>query len=188
MLRLAGRIVAATPARRLLDGDLARRIRLRAGRQVSAATARAVVDRLEAAQVPYWLNGGWGVDALLGRQTRPHLDLDVVVDGSGADLRGRVDDALAAAGFQRVGEETSIPPLPTVWVYADGRGAVVDVLPADLSAPPFDADGALGIGQIGGRPVACVSAGVQRALRSGYRHRGADRDDLAALAALPPAQ
>jgi lincosamide nucleotidyltransferase A/C/D/E len=186
LLRFAGRVVAATPARRLLDGDLARRIRLRAGRQVNAAVARSVADRLEAARLPFWLNGGWGVDALLGRQTRPHLDLDVIVDATTLDLRAQVDAALAAAGFHRAGEETSIPPLPTVWVYADGRGAVVDVLPADLSAPPFDADGALGSGQIEGRPVACVSAGVQRALRSGYRHRGADRDDLAALSALPP--
>jgi lincosamide nucleotidyltransferase A/C/D/E len=186
VLRLAGRAVAATPARRLLAGDLARRVRLRAGREVTAVTARAVVDRLEAAGLTYWLMGGWGVDALLGRQTRPHLDLDVVVDGSVPDLRRRIDAALTAAGFHPSGEETSIPPLPTVWVYADGNGASVEMLPADLSAPPFDAEGALASGQLDGRPVACVSAEVQRRLRSGYRHRDADRDDLAALANLPP--
>jgi lincosamide nucleotidyltransferase A/C/D/E len=184
VLRLAGRAVAATPARRLLAGDLARRMRLRAGRQVTEATARAVVDAIEAAGVPYCLMGGWGVDALLGRQTRPHLDLDVVVDGSLPDLRARVSAALAAAGFAPAGEETSIPPLPTVWVYADGRGAIVDVLPGGLGAAPFD--GGRVTGQLAGRPVACVSAEVQRRLRAGYPHRGADRDDLAALSTLPP--
>lgn len=179
VLRLAGRVAAATPARRLLAGDLARRIRLRAGRQVSATTARAVVDALEAAGLPYLLIGGWGVDALLGRQTRPHLDLDVVVDGSAPDLRARVDAALGGGGLHPTGEETSIPPLPTVWVYADGHGATVDVLPADLSAGPFDVAGVTG--EIDGRPVACVSADVQRRLRAGYKHRRTDRDDLAAL-------
>jgi lincosamide nucleotidyltransferase A/C/D/E len=183
LLRAAGRVVAATPARRLLAADLARRIRLRAGRQVDATTARAVVDALEAAGVPYRLIGGWGVDALLGRQTRPHLDLDVVVDGSAPDLRARIETALAATGLHLAGEETSIPPMPTVWVYADGGGATVDVLPADLSAPPFDG-GAI-TGRIDGRPVACISAEIQRRLRAGYRHRRTDRDDLSALADLP---
>lgn len=27
-----------------------------------------------------WLDGGWGVDALLGRQTRPHDDMDIVIE------------------------------------------------------------------------------------------------------------
>lgn len=184
LLRLAGRLVAATPARRLLAGDLARRIRLRAGRQVDAATARAVVDALEAGGVPYRLIGGWGVDALLGHQTRPHVDLDVVVDQSVPNLLVRVDVALAAVGLRPVGEETSIPPLSTVWVYAGDQGATIDVLPADLSAPPFDVPAATG--QLDGRPVDCVTADVQRRLRSGYRHRRTDRDDLAVLATLPP--
>jgi lincosamide nucleotidyltransferase A/C/D/E len=26
-----------------------------------------------------WIDGGWGVDALLGKQTRPHKDLDIVI-------------------------------------------------------------------------------------------------------------
>lgn len=30
----------------------------------------------EAASLPYWIDGGWGVDALLGEQTKQHSDLD----------------------------------------------------------------------------------------------------------------
>src|SRR5438477_4113231 len=33
----------------------------------------------------FWLEGGWGVDALVGRQTRPHRDLDIDVDGAFED-------------------------------------------------------------------------------------------------------
>ena len=29
--------------------------------------------------IQVWLNGGWGVDALFGEQTRPHKDLDMFV-------------------------------------------------------------------------------------------------------------
>jgi lincosamide nucleotidyltransferase A/C/D/E len=27
-----------------------------------------------------WIDGGWGVDALLGAQTRPHKDLDIAIE------------------------------------------------------------------------------------------------------------
>jgi lincosamide nucleotidyltransferase A/C/D/E len=29
--------------------------------------------------VDLWIDGGWGVDALLGEQTRPHRDLDIAI-------------------------------------------------------------------------------------------------------------
>ena len=38
-----------------------------------------LVTLLEARDVAVWLDGGWGVDALLERQTREHDDLDLVV-------------------------------------------------------------------------------------------------------------
>lgn len=27
-----------------------------------------------------WIDGGWGIDALLGKQTRPHKDLDIAIN------------------------------------------------------------------------------------------------------------
>ena len=38
-----------------------------------------VVTALAEAGVAAWLDGGWGVDALLGEQTREHDDLDLVM-------------------------------------------------------------------------------------------------------------
>jgi lincosamide nucleotidyltransferase A/C/D/E len=38
-----------------------------------------VLERLDAAGIEWWIDGGWGVDALLGEETRPHDDLDLVV-------------------------------------------------------------------------------------------------------------
>lgn len=38
-----------------------------------------IINALAAAGVDAWLDGGWGVDALVGEQTRPHDDLDLVI-------------------------------------------------------------------------------------------------------------
>ena len=40
-------------------------------------------------QVPWWIAGGWAIDLFLGRETRPHRDIDVaVLRDHQADLRG----------------------------------------------------------------------------------------------------
>lgn len=36
-----------------------------------------VVAAFSAAGCRFWLEGGWGVDALVGRQTRAHRDVDI---------------------------------------------------------------------------------------------------------------
>ncbi len=33
-------------------------------------------------KIDIWIDGGWGVDALLGRQTSPHNDLDIALKHS----------------------------------------------------------------------------------------------------------
>src|SRR5262245_53980775 len=38
------------------------------------------LDLLQSLGVRVWLDGGWAVDACLGRQTRPHSDLDIVIE------------------------------------------------------------------------------------------------------------
>jgi lincosamide nucleotidyltransferase A/C/D/E len=56
-----------------------------------------VLDRLEAAGVEASLAGGWAIDALLGRTTREHGDLDLAIDADDID---RAIDALEAAGLR----------------------------------------------------------------------------------------
>ncbi len=49
---------------------------------MTRVTAEDVVDLysgLLVRGVRLWVDGGWGIDALLGRQTRPHEDLDAIV-------------------------------------------------------------------------------------------------------------
>lgn len=38
-----------------------------------------IVQLLNQHGIEFYVDGGWGVDALLGEQTRPHADLNIVI-------------------------------------------------------------------------------------------------------------
>lgn len=76
-------------------------------------------------------DGGWGVDALIGRQTRPHADLDLAI---GRDDLSSAERALAALGFRR--DASRDPGLPARLVMIDQQGREVDFHPL-----VFDRDG-----------------------------------------------
>src|SRR6266536_3316854 len=64
-----------------------------------AACVVEVVRELERGGVVVWVDGGWGIDALLGRETRPHADLDLVID---RDQLPRARLLLGGLGFEDV--------------------------------------------------------------------------------------
>jgi lincosamide nucleotidyltransferase A/C/D/E len=51
-----------------------------ADREMTAADVLAFLDLVAAERVRIWVDGGWAVDACLGAQTRPHEDLDIVIE------------------------------------------------------------------------------------------------------------
>jgi lincosamide nucleotidyltransferase A/C/D/E len=94
-------------------------------------TAEALVDLLrifEREKIEVWLDGGWAVDAVLGYQTRPHKDLDIILRVS--DLP-KLRKVLEGEGFevQNSGTESN-------FVMSDRRGSEVDV-----HAIAFDQEG-----------------------------------------------
>ena len=148
-----------------------------------AARVLALLDLLDAAGVTAWVAGGWGVDALAGRQTRRHYDLDLVISDVPGDYR-KVTDVLTGEAF-RLAETEHNPGLPMplrhLWQHDDGSS--VEVLPVALLDPPFGwpDDAAPGPpfthGTITGRPVPCLSATLQLTLHSGYSTRDIDAID-----------
>ena len=46
---------------------------------MDAATVVRILTALRTARVDTWLDGGWAIDALVGHETRHHLDLDLVI-------------------------------------------------------------------------------------------------------------
>src|SRR3982751_249063 len=61
-----------------------------------------VLDLADRAGARLWIDGGWGVDALLGGQTREHGDLDIAVE---ARHLSAFLTALSGCGFIAVGED-----------------------------------------------------------------------------------
>lgn len=136
---------------------------------MSAEDVVAILDRLEGAGLTVWVDGGWAIDAVAGRQTRAHDDLDLV--GRLAEIPA-LERELAALGYERAGGE---PPMSFESVDADGRQ--VDVHPVaddgayvmrDGGIWHYPVDGFGGRGVIGGRAVRCLTVEAQLYCRSGY--------------------
>jgi lincosamide nucleotidyltransferase A/C/D/E len=156
-------------------------------------TAGDVVEILElaaAAGVGIWLEGGWAVDAVLGEQTRPHRDVDVLIDAADAPTLLAL---LTARSYERTHH-----PSDSDWnfEYQDPAGRVVDVhllyldetrtggRMGDSPAAPVLPTGSLaGWGRIGGRRVACVAPEWQVAFHTGYPPDADDWADVRRLCA-----
>lgn len=144
-----------------------------------------VLGALQGAGCRFWLEGGWGVDALVGHQTRPHRDVDVDID---AACEGIALSVLNGLGYT---VETNWRPNRVELVCA-GRGWI-DLHPLllaeDGSARQASLDGGFHVfpdhfftsGYLAGSGVGCVSAQAQRLFRTGYEPRAVDVHDLAVL-------
>jgi lincosamide nucleotidyltransferase A/C/D/E len=142
----------------------------------------ALMNALGTAGVSAWVAGGWGVDALIGHQTRRHYDLDLVVSDARDNL-DRMEQVLASAGF-RPGVREFNPGLamPLRHNWQDDTGHTVEVMPVAIGQPPFtDRESLFTEGVIGGHLVPCLSARLQVTLHAGYEERAVDVADMQAL-------
>lgn len=142
---------------------------------------------LQQAGAPVWLDGGWGVDALLGRQTREHEDLDVVVQGSDLPV---LRAYLSAQGFSDFPRNDT---RPWNFVLANAAGELVDVHVIDIgpagegvygpqeNGQSYPSSSLLGLGAVDGLPVRCLSAEYQLESHTGYAPRWKDHQDVSAL-------
>jgi lincosamide nucleotidyltransferase A/C/D/E len=157
--------------------------------------------------VQLWVDGGWGVDALLGRQTRSHKDFDAIV--AFEDLPA-LAQFLSERGFSLkliwennrwapcpeppalVGRERPAVEAATAFVLEDASGRELDFhvvrfdehgrgTPAwayDLVFPP---EAFAGLGTVGGTRVRCLSAETQMRTHTGYALKESDVHDLRLL-------
>lgn len=77
--------------------------------------------------VPFWVAGGWGLDALVGCQTRRHRDLDLVVHPFHENLP-KVGELLTSLGYERTTPLGGTEWFPNAEVYVDKHGHDVQVL------------------------------------------------------------
>lgn len=137
----------------------------------------AFLDLTDELGIVAWLNGGWGVDALLGEQTRRHEDLDLFLRAHDAPL---LVQHLVLRGFAPVPRDDTTP-----WnfVYGDAHGREVDfhLFERDPdgsvrygTGEVFPAEVLDGYGTIGGRAVRCIAAAWEVRWHTGYP---VDEDD-----------
>jgi lincosamide nucleotidyltransferase A/C/D/E len=160
--------------------------------EMTASDVLTVCHAVAARTDHWWVEGGWGVDALLGRQTRKHRDLDVCTGDDEREIAAVVA-ALRDLGLQVLNDRRSpAPAIPRMIWLADGDGHSVEVYPVNLDAPPFRvAEGdepAFVTGIVGDEQVPCLAGWLHvKAKHRGYRWRSSDRHDLRMLDA-PGAQ
>lgn len=142
---------------------------------------------LETIGVAIWIDGGWGIDALLGRETRPHNDVDIVIQQK--DLSAF--QALVRAQGYRDLPKPDTRDWDFVLTDVDGREIDVHVIvfdaagngiygPADRGEM-YPAAALTGTGTIAGVRVRCTSAAFQVQSHTGYEPRPFDAQDVAAL-------
>ncbi len=150
---------------------------------MSVEHALTLYELLDQNGVRCWVMGGWGVDALLGRVTRAHKDLDLLVRIS--DLP-RYSEIVQSHGFARKLEWSESQPIvvdavqfDSAFVDAHRDGREIDVHVIDVSHEggvvqfhtdpwPLPPDTISGVGTIEGVTVRCVSRAAQLAMHSSY--------------------
>ena len=150
--------------------------------EMTAADVIEIVRLFEQNDIELTIDGGWGVDALLGKQTRTHADLDIAVQHK--DVTS-IRALLEARGYREI-------PRDDTWecnfVLEDDQRHQVDV-----HSYTFDDEGKLvygveypfesltGSGTVSGHAVKCISPEWMVKFHDGYPLDADDYHDVKAL-------
>ena len=144
-------------------------------------------NKLESLGIEVWIDGGWGVDALVGKQTRPHKDLDIAIQQK--DIP-RLRELLEGQGYKDIRLEDA---KPWNFVLSDESGHEIDIHvivfddqgnglygPIENGAM-YPAASLTGIGSIDGKTVRCISPEWALKFHTGYELKEKDFQDVSAL-------
>lgn len=134
-------------------------------------------------QINVWLDGGWGVDALLGEETRLHNDIDLFVEEKNS--RAFIE-LLKTNGFFEVPADFTTTS-HTAW--QDLKGSVIDLHifaftgnnEAVFQGEAYPAAVLNGMGTIGEKTVRCINAESQVRFHIGYAFDENDAHDVKRL-------
>jgi lincosamide nucleotidyltransferase A/C/D/E len=150
--------------------------------EMSEDAAVQLLQLFEQNDIDVVVDGGWGVDALLGKQTRPHNDLDIALQHKDVP---RLRELLAVRGYKEVPRDDS---WECNFVMGDDQGHEVDI-----HSYTHDADGKLifgvaylpesltGAGSIQGYPVKCIPPEWMVKFHVGYELDEDDYHDVSVL-------
>lgn len=144
-----------------------------------------VINLLENSGIRYWIDGGWGVDILAGKQTRAHRDIDINFD---AQYTETLLNILSEYAYE---VDTDWKPV-RIELYSDKLG-YLDIHPfilnADGTSKQADLEGGwyefekdfFGNALFEGKTIPCITVKGQRIFHSGYELRDKDIHDISIL-------
>ncbi len=150
--------------------------------EMTAQDVLGIVDLLNQNDIEVIIDGGWGVDALLGKQTRSHADLDVAVNHK--DVL-KIRALLEAKGYREV-------PWGDTWecnfVLGDDQGHLFDIHSCtfdeagnNVFGVSYPHDSWKGSGSISGFAVKCITPEWMVKFHSGYKLDENDYHDVKLL-------
>ena len=150
--------------------------------EMNAEDVAKIVNLFDQNQLIFQVDGGWGVDALLGRQTRRHGDLDIAMQHQ--DVQ-RLRNLLSLQGYKDIPRDDS---WECNFVLGDDQGHQIDIHTYSFDAEgrhifglayPFES--LAGRGSINGVPVRCITPEWMVKFHSGYTLDENDYHDVKAL-------
>lgn len=134
---------------------------------------------LERNGIKIWLDGGWGIDALLGKQTRDHQDLDIAVHRKDVKKLRKL-----LSSYKELKNKSS----EKNFLLEDDLGHKIDVHVFAFDSKGNNTYGILypylslkGKGEIGGKIVNCISPEWVIKFHSYYEPKDKDIQDIKAL-------
>jgi lincosamide nucleotidyltransferase A/C/D/E len=150
--------------------------------EMTATDVIEIVQLFNQNHIELYIDGGWGVDALLEEQTRTHADLDIAVQHKDVV---QIRALLEAKGYRDV-------PRNDTWacnfVLGDDQGRQIDIHSYTFDSAgnhvygvAYPLDSLTGNGFISGHPVKCISPEWMVKFHTGYRLDENDYHDVKAL-------
>ena len=150
--------------------------------EMTAVDAVKIIKLIEREGIEVYVVGGWGVDVLLGEQTRKHDDLDIALPHR---FVPKLRELLESRGYEDV-------PRPDTrecnFVLGDDKGRMIDVHSytfdengKNVFGITFEPNHLTGSGTINGYPVKCSPPDVTVGFHTGYEVSEVDYHDVKAL-------
>lgn len=148
-----------------------------------------ILQILKNSNIKFWLDGGWGVDVLAGKQSRSHRDIDIDFDAQ------HTEELLSILKEHGYVIETDWAPV-RIELYSETYG-YIDIHPfilqEDGSAKQADLEGGwyefsadfFGTAVFEERKIPCISAKGQKIFHTGYPLRDIDKYDIKIIDSLP---
>lgn len=141
-----------------------------------------IIQLFDRNQIDFYVDGGWGVDALLGEQTRTHADLDIAIQHQDV---ARVRALLEARGYRDVPRDDT---RDCNFVLGDDLGHHIDIHTYTFDTAgncvygvEYPVDSLRGNGSLKGHPVKCISPDWMVKFHAGYELDENDYHDVKAL-------